>query len=252
MLPGTRLAQVGPLLTDSMRAVRIEAARVLASVPAGEFDADKRAKFEAAIAEYVAAQQVSLDMPGAHLNLAVLAESQGHIAEAEKEYLAALNLDADFTPGRLNLARFYSVRGRPGDAEHVLRDGLTRVPAQGELLYSLGLLLADQNRLPEAAAELNEASRLLPDRPRVHYNHGLALQRLGRRSEAEVALLKAQSVAPSDRAVIYAIAVFYAQDRRWFLAVPWAEKLVALDPADPQAQQFLAQVRAGAQRDTGR
>jgi len=28
--------------------------------------------------------------------------------------------------------------------------------------------------------------------------------------------------------------------------------LVALDPADPQAQQFLAQVRAGAQRDTGR
>ena len=65
-------------------------------------------------------------------------------------------------------------------------------------------------------------------------------------------MLKAQSVAPSDRAVIYAIAVFYAQDRRWFLAVPWAEKLVALDPADPQAQQFLAQVRAGAQRDTGR
>ncbi|HEV3447606.1 MAG TPA: tetratricopeptide repeat protein, partial [Gemmataceae bacterium] len=219
MRPGTRLAQVGPLLTDPVRAVRIEAARVLSSVPAGEFDTDKRARFEAAIAEYVAAQQVSLDMPGAHLNLAVVAESQGHIAEAEKEYLAALKLDPDFTPGRLNLARFYSVRGRPGDSEHVLRDGLTRVPAQGELRYSLGLLLAEQNRLPEAAAELNEASRLLPDRPRVHYNHGLALQRLGRRSEAEVALLKAQSLAPSDRAVIYALAVFYAQDRRWFLAV---------------------------------
>jgi hypothetical protein len=28
--------------------------------------------------------------------------------------------------------------------------------------------------------------------------------------------------------------------------------LLALDPADPQAQQFLAQVRAGAQRDPGR
>src|SRR5260370_38080374 len=175
-------------------------------------------------------------MPGGDREGAGGGERQGHIAEAEKEYLAALNLDADFAPGRLNLARFYSVRGRPGDAEHVLRDGLTRVPAEGELHYSLGLLLAEQNRLPEAAAELNEAARLLPDRPRVHYNHGLALQRLGRRSEAEVALLKAQSVAPSDRAVIFAIAVFYAQDRRWFRAVPVAAKLVPLDPPDLQAQ----------------
>jgi hypothetical protein len=41
-------------------------------------------------------------------------------------------------------------------------------------------------------------------------------------------------------------------DRRWFLAIPWAEKLVSLDPADPQARQFLAQVRAGAQADPGR
>jgi tetratricopeptide (TPR) repeat protein len=86
----------------------------------------------------------------------------------------------------------------------------------------------------------------------VHYVKALALQRLGRRAEAEAALLKAQSLAPSDRATIYALAVFYAQDRRWFLAIPWAEKLVSLDPADPQAQQFLAQVRAGAQADPGR
>ena len=71
---------------------------MLSSVPAGEFDADKRARFEAAIAEYVAAQQVSLDMPGAHLNLAVVAENQGRLAEAEKEYLAALKLDPDFRP----------------------------------------------------------------------------------------------------------------------------------------------------------
>ena len=225
---------------------------MLSSVPAGEFDADKRARFEAAIAEYVAAQQVSLDMPGAHLNLAVVAENQGRIAEAEKEYLAALKLDPDFTPGRLNLARFYSVRGRSGRCRACLARRPDARPGPGELRYSLGLLLAEQNCLPDAAGELSEAARLLPDRMRVHYNHGLALQRLGRRSEAEVALLKAQSLAPSDRAVIYALVVFYAQDRRWFLAVPWAEKLVALDPADPQAQQFLAQVRAGAQRDTGR
>jgi len=248
--PGTRLAQLAPLLSDPVRAVRIEAARALSSVPAAEFDEDKRNRFEAALAEFVSAQRVGLDMPGPRLNLAVIAEHQGRPADAETEYLAALKLDPDFTPARLNLARFYSNVGRAPDAERILRNGISRVPAQGELHYSLGLLLAEQNRLAEAAPSLTEAARLLPDRSRVHYNLALALQRLGQRPQAEVALLKAQSLAPADRAAVYALAVFYAQDRRWFLAVPWADKLVALDPADPQAQQFLAQLRA--QRDRGR
>ncbi|MBV8189911.1 MAG: tetratricopeptide repeat protein [Alphaproteobacteria bacterium] len=247
--PGTRLAQLAPLLSDPVRAVRIEAARVLSSVLATEFDAAQRAKFEAALAEFVAAQRVSLDTPGAWLNLAVVAENQGRRDEAEQEYLGALRLDPDFTPGRLNLVRFYSVNDRLRDGERILRDGLARLPLQGDLHYSLGLLLAEQNRLSEAVTELAEAARLVGDRPRVHYNHALALQRLGRRPEAEVALLKAQSLAPTDRDTIYALAVFYAQDRRWFLAVPWAEKLVALDPTDPGAQQFLGQLRAASQRD---
>jgi predicted CXXCH cytochrome family protein len=250
--PGTRLAQVGPLLSDPVRAVRIEAARVLSSVPPAEFDGAQRSRFEQALAEFVAAQKVSLDMPGPHLNLAAVAENQGRPAEAEAECLAALRLDPDFTAGRLNLARLYSVTSRPRDAERVLRDGLARLRNQGDLHYALGLLLAEQNRLAEAAAALTEAARLLPDRQRVHYNQALALQRLNRRTEAEVALLKAQSLAPTDRAITYALAVFYSQDRRWFLAVPWAEKLVALDPADPQAQQFLARLRASAQSSPGR
>src|SRR5262249_54293389 len=100
-----------------------------------------------------------------------------------------------------------SVNQRPRDGERVLRDGLARVPDQGELHYSLGLLLAEQNRLPEAAVELTEAARLLSDRPRVHYNQALALQRLGRRSEAEAAFRRAQPAAPPARACVCARAV---------------------------------------------
>jgi HEAT repeat protein len=92
--PGTRLAQIAPLLDDPERAVRIEAARVLSSVTAVEFNPAQRARFDAALAEFVAAQTLSLDMPGARLNLAVIAENQGRHADAEAEYLAALRLDA--------------------------------------------------------------------------------------------------------------------------------------------------------------
>jgi Flp pilus assembly protein TadD len=250
--PGTLLAQVGPLLSDPVRAVRVEAARVLSSIPATDFAPDVRGKFDAALGEFQAVQTTALDMPGSHLNLAVVAENQGRVPEAEQHYRDALRLDADFTAARLNLARLYATTARPRDAEQVLREGLARVPDQGDLHYSLGLLLAEQGRLAEAITALGEAARLLPERPRTQYNYALALQRAGRRLEAEVALLKAQNLAPTDRSITYALAVFYSQDRRWFLAVPWAEKLVALDPVDPQAQQFLAQVRANAQRDQGR
>jgi predicted CXXCH cytochrome family protein len=250
--PGTRLAQVGPLLSDPLRAVRIEAARVLSSVPAIEFDPTMRAKFDAALAEFQTVHNATLDLPGSHLNLAVVAENQGQPAEAEQRYRTALRLDPDFTPARLNLARLYSTTGKPQEAERLLREGLARLPNQGDLHYSLGLLLAEQRRLAEAITALGDAARLLPDRPRAQYNYALALQQAGRRPEAEIALLKAQALAPSDRSIAYALAVFYSQDRRWFLAIPWAEKLVTLDPIDPQAQQFLTQLRANARRDQGR
>jgi tetratricopeptide (TPR) repeat protein len=252
MRPGTRLAQVGPLLSDPVRSVRVEAARVLSSVPAADFEPALRARFEAALVEFRAVQEAALDMPGSHLNLAVLDENQSKPAEAVQHYLAALKLDPDFTAARLNLARLYSTIGQPQDAERILREGIARVPDQGDLHYSLGLLLAEQRRLGDAITALADAARLLPERPRVQYNYALALQQASRRPEAEIALLKAQGLAPNDRSIAYALAVFYSQDRRWFLAIPWAEKLVALDPTDPQARQFLAQLRASAQRDGSR
>src|SRR5207244_8397301 len=70
-----------------------------------------------------------------------------------------LELFSDFTPARLNLARLLNELGRNPDAEHVLRDGIARVPDEGELHYSLGLLLGEEERLPEAAAALGRAAR---------------------------------------------------------------------------------------------
>ena len=73
------------------------------------------------LAEYIAAQSVSLDMPGAQLNLAVVYQNTGRIELAEKHYLGALRIDPDFTPARANLARLYNASARNADAERVLK-----------------------------------------------------------------------------------------------------------------------------------
>jgi predicted CXXCH cytochrome family protein len=238
-----RVPTLAPLLKDPLRAVRIAAARSLASLPADQFDARVRRDFDAALAEYIAAQSVALDMPGANLNLGALYESTGQPAQAEGHYQHALKIDPDFSPARANLSRFYSTQSRNSDAEKVLVEGLKRQPDQGELQYSLGLLLAEEQRLPEAVQALAKASALLPGQARVHYNLGLALQQTGQRQAAESALLKAQRIDPTDPATPYALAVLYAQNGQRDKALAAAEQLQSLRRGDAQAAQLLQRLR---------
>ncbi len=241
--PTERVHAVAPLLRDKLRAVRIEAARVLASVPADRFDGEQRAAFDVAVAEFVEAQNAMADMPASHLNLAVLYASQGKRDLAEAEYLTSLRMDPYFGPARANLVALYNAVGRNAEAERVLREGLKRTPNEGELYYSLGLLLAEDKRLAEAADALATAARLMPRRARVRYNLALALDRLSRDREAEASLLQALQLDPGDGDIVYALAAFYVQRQQWKRALPFAEQLVAMSPADPRARQLLEGIK---------
>jgi tetratricopeptide (TPR) repeat protein len=241
--PDARTTLVAPLLDDPVRAVRIEAARVLASVPPDRLDATQRQADARAMGELVTAQDLGADLPGPNLNLAVVYENQGEHALAEERYRRALRLDPDFTPARLNLARLLNGVGRNPDAERVLEDGIARDPKQGELHYSLGLLLGEENRLADAAAALGRAAELLPERARVQYNHALALQQLGKAADAEVAMTRAEQLDPEDPEIAYALAVLFAQENDWARARTAAERFATLAPGNPQAQALLERIR---------
>jgi tetratricopeptide (TPR) repeat protein len=245
-LPPDRLAQAAiPLLDDSVRAVRIEAVRVLSGVPVEYFDARARLRFDAAIVEYTELQMAEAETPGAHLNLAVIHAAAGRYDLAETEYLTALKIDATFVPALVNLANLYDQRGRTGEAEAMFRTALDRAqPAdKGELYYSLGLLLAQENRMKEAAGYLGRASEALPTRARVRYNYALALQHLGRRAEAESAMKDALATDPSAPDIVNAMAVFYVQQGEWERALPHAERLVELLPGAPEPARLLGHIR---------
>ncbi len=241
--PQAKLEAAVPLLQDPVRAVRVEAARVLASVPPQRFTPEQRQQFAAALDEFMAVQTAMADTPRAHLNLAVLKAQQGDTAAAEQSYRTALQLDPAFLPARFNLANLYNQMGRNPEAERVLQEALKESPEEGELYYSLGLLLAEDQRLEEAAEALHQASEHLPKRARVHYNYGLTLQHLGRRPEAETALRAAHQIDPNDASVLQALAIFYVQGRRWDQAATFAEQLVRLYPNAPGPQRMLQQIR---------
>lgn len=248
-VPGPqRIRVLAPLLQDSVRAVRIAAARSLSSLPREQIDAGVRAAFDRALTEFIEVQELSLDMPGARLNLAVVMGNMGQPAQAEAHYLAALKIDPDFTPARANLARLYNGLARNADGIRVLQEGLARRPDIGELQYSLGLLLAEEQRMAEAAVALAKAARLMPGRARVQLNLGLALLQLGRASDAERALMRAYELDPNDPTAPQALAVHYFQSNKTAPAITWARRWAASAPADPQARRLLARLQPGPDR----
>ena len=204
--PQRRIEALAPLLDDPIRAVRIEAARALTSLPRAALDTRQAQRLDAALAEVVDAEMASADLPGAQLNLGILRLRSGDPGQAERDYRRALELDPGFTPARFNLANLLNLLGRNAEAEMVLQEGIERAPGEGELHYSLGLVLAEEGRFEPAAASLARATALIPDRPRVRYNLGLVLQRLGRMDEAEAALLEANTLNPRDPDVLAALA----------------------------------------------
>ena len=240
--PQDRFAAAVQRLEDPSRAVRIEAARVLASVSAQLFSPSQRRAFAAALAEYRETQRAQADLPAGHLNLAVIEESMGQPARAEHEYHSALRLDPGFLPARFNLANLYNRQGRNAEAEAVLREGLERAPGEGELHYSLALLLAEERRLEEADSHMARATELLRTRARPHYNRALLLQQLGRRAEAEGLLLEAHALDARDPDIVYALTLFYAEQEEWSRALPYARELTQLVPEAPGPRQLLQRI----------
>ena len=99
-----------PLLDDPVRGVRIEAAGLLADVPAARLAPADRERLDRAAADYVAAQQLDADRPEGRTNLANFLARRGQPSEAEQAYLGAIKLAPDFLPAYVDLADLYGRR----------------------------------------------------------------------------------------------------------------------------------------------
>jgi Flp pilus assembly protein TadD len=156
-----RMQAAAPLVSDPIRAVRIEAARAFGST----------------MAEWTAVQRFNGDTASAHVNLGSLYAEQGQADSARQEYETALRLEPYFAPAAANLADLYRAQGRDDIGERVLRDALRRTPEVAPLHYALGLLLVRRNDRPSAIAELRRAVELAPADADLRNTLALALER---------------------------------------------------------------------------
>lgn len=129
-----------PLLSDPLRAVRIEAARALAGLH-DPLPADKAAAWRHAVDEFVATQAYNADRPEAQTALGSFYSRLGQTEPAQAAFAAALNLDPDHVPAYINAADPLRQQGQEAEASALLRRGLARLPNHAALHHALGLSL---------------------------------------------------------------------------------------------------------------
>ncbi|MDH5245494.1 MAG: tetratricopeptide repeat protein [Betaproteobacteria bacterium] len=229
--PAARIPALAPLLGDPVRAVRIEAARLLAP-SASELPAPHRKGFERALSEFEATLAENADRPESLANLGNLYLSRRELTRAEDAYRKAIALDVHFVPAYVNLADLYRGSGREADAERTLRDGLRVASNDAALREALGLALVRQGKKKEALAEFAAAAKAAPETSRYAYVYAIALNDAGRRSEA-IGQLEAAAKRRGDRDVLLALAAFKRDGGDTVGAAKNLQALAAINPDDP-------------------
>jgi predicted CXXCH cytochrome family protein len=232
-----------PLLSDSVRAVRLRAASLLAGVPTANQPAADRERFERAAVEFIAAQRLNADRPEARTTLGSFYTRRGLTAEAEAEYKAAQRLSPQFAPAAINLADLYRQAGRDGDGEATLRSAIVASPGDAGLHHSLGLTLTRLKRSEEAMSELRRAAELEPDRARYAYVYAVALNSAGRRDDAIATLKAAVAKHPGNRDLLLALVTFNRDAGDIAAAVAYGEELTRLAPDDRELANFVEGLR---------
>ena len=204
--PAARLAAVRPLLDDARLALRIAAARALVEVPAEAWRPADRARLAAVLAEYRAALALDADRPESHLNLALLALTQGEPDAARRAYEQALAVAPWFVPAYVNLADLERLVGRDEAGEAWLRRALEVAPELAEPHHALGLFLFRNGRRDEAETELAKSAALAPEHARFALVHALALDDRGDRKGARAVLEAALARHPGDPELAAALA----------------------------------------------
>jgi tetratricopeptide (TPR) repeat protein len=239
-----RLRLAGPLLSDSVRSVRIEAARLLAGTPADQLKQDQKTALDHAIAELVASELAAAERPENHVNLALLYAQMDRRQDAESELQTALRLDPKWVPAMVNLADVYRTQNRDDEGQRWLEKAIAAAPNAAEPIHALGLLRVRQKQYQEALVLLAKAAALQPANTRYSYVYAVALNSTGEPAQAIAVLQQAHQRRPTDRQVLEALVTFERDQGNLPSAISYAQELVRLAPSDSNAAAMLAQLQA--------
>ena len=230
---------VGPLLADKVRAVRIAAADLYTTFPEQQMPAQYASTFSSAHNELQSYLTYQADFSVGNVMIADHYLQQQDYDNAEKFYLRALKKDSMMNYARLNLSTGYNAQGKNDKALAVLETAVKIDPTNDRIHYNMALLYNEMNNKAAAERSFAKAVQLKTPNPRVYYNYGLLLNEIKKFKEAESILQKGIALNPSSPEMYYALCFVYLQSNDKIKAKQMVVKLKELDPNNPEYQQLF-------------
>ena len=238
-----------PLLTDPVRAVRIEAARALAGTPAS-LSNDQKAALDRAISELIASEMASSERPQSHMDLALLYAQMGRVNDAETELKTALRLDPNLVPAMVRLAELYGAENRDEEGQRWLEKAIAAAPNAAEPIHALALSKIKLKQYSDVMSLLAKAAILEPDNLRYSYVYAVALNSSGHTDQAIAILEQAHRRYPADRQMLIGLIAFERDRANLPSAIAYARQLVELSPRDSRAIAMLSELTIANDPDT--
>ena len=209
--------EVASQLQDSIRLVRMTAARRLAWAASRLIDAQYRTAYDAGLVEYRKAQEVMQERGTAQLNLAALGQAVGNNQATKKSLRTAMRLEPYLSGVRDKLAKLLEQSG--GDAAKI-------------------------RKLRTEEAELLKRNYLLfPENAVLRYQRGMLLYLVGEYDDARQALEQACELDADDYGNWLALALICEKQQRWQQAGEPLKQMNRLRPNDPAVRGILQRIR---------
>jgi len=231
-------------LSDPVRLVRIEAARLLATAPAGRLSKEQQKRLRDGVIEYVRSEMANSDRGASHANLGIFYARRRDLAAAEAAYRNAIAVEPTAMRPYVNLADLYRETGRDDLGQAILTRALEIAPEDAALHHALGLLLVRRGRRDKALDEFRRAATLLPENSRFVFVYAVALSSAGLTDRAIEVLREALTRHGNDPEILSALATMYRDRGRIPEAIVIATKLTKVRPEDEGAKTLLRQLRA--------
>ncbi len=219
-----------PLLDDSARAVRIDAAWALRRTVDTNFGAGS---------ELLSYLNFNRDEPLGLMQWGTFLGDRGDRAGELAAYHQAVEWDKGSPQLRQNYAVALSQAGQAVEAVNQLAEAVRLAPRDAQIRYTYALALNEVNQPDEARGALEETVRLDPQFARAWYNLGLARNAANEPDLALAALARAEALDPHNAQAPYAAATILARQQRTREAADAARRALRIAPNYREAAELL-------------
>jgi tetratricopeptide (TPR) repeat protein len=177
----------------------------------------------------------------AYVNLGLLLAQHGQVAQGEQQLRAAIQINPEDPGAYTALGMIQGKSGRAAEAVESFRKAVALQPNSADAHLNLGIALVDQYDRTNGFKEFSEAARLDPHSAAVHYNLGRFYFETAKYEEARKELEEAVRLEPNHALALYFLALASKQDNDLDRSDALFEKVLALQPGNPDAQFLLGQ-----------